>query len=284
MKYLPFVAVFLLMVATGMSLDRAQFVVHWRRLAPASWIKLLLATFIVPPLLALIIANVLPLDAATTAGLILIAIAPGAPLMTRNVAKQGFDLQLAASYQVWGALLAPIMIPLLVGGAGWLYGRDVWISPFVVLAVIAKQQFAPLLVGAALRHFAPRFSEKLSRPLNIAGNLVLTVTLVLLLWKLGPALATVRPWLVLSVLALAVGCLATMRWLLPALPTLAISNVNRHVGLALLLSGLAVQNTSRAIPVLAAYALAAPLVMALYVRGFHHSTSDDLSKSHTTSS
>lgn len=269
MRYLPFAAVFLLMVATGMSLDRAQFVANWRKLTPFAWLKLLLATFIVPPVLALVLANVLPLDPATTAGLILIAIAPGAPLMTRNVAKQGLDMQIAASYQVWGALLAPVMIPLLVGGAGWLYGRELWISPLVVLAVIAKQQFAPLLVGMALRHFAPAFSAKLGRPLNVVGNIVLTVALIALLWKLGPALATVRVWLALAVLALAVGCLVAMRLLLPAVPTLAVSNVNRHVGLALLLSGVAVQNASRALPVLAAYALAAPLVMALYVRCFH---------------
>jgi predicted Na+-dependent transporter len=55
------------------------------------------------------------LDAAATAGLFLIAVAPGAPLMTRGVAKKGFDIQIAASYQVWGALLTPLMVPLLIG-------------------------------------------------------------------------------------------------------------------------------------------------------------------------
>jgi BASS family bile acid:Na+ symporter len=203
-------------------------------------------------------------------GLFLIAVAPGAPLMTRNVAKHGLDLQMAASYQVWGALLAPIMIPPLVGGAAWLNGREVWISPLEVLAVIAKQQFAPLLVGMALMHFAPVFSAKVRRPLNVVGNIVLTVAIISLLWKLGPALATVSPWLAVAVLALAAGCLAVVRLLIPAAPTLAVSNVNRHVGLALLLIGVHFQNAQRALPALAAYALAAPLVMALYVRYSHH--------------
>jgi hypothetical protein len=52
------------------------------------------------------------------------------------------------------------MIPLLVAAAGWLYGRNIWVSPTKVLAVIAKQQFVPLLIGVALMYFAPAFSTK----------------------------------------------------------------------------------------------------------------------------
>lgn len=266
--FLP-IAVLMLMVATGMSLDRGQFVANWRRLTPGMWARLLAATFLVPPALALALGHTLPIGAAATAGLFLIAVAPGAPLMTRNVAKHGFDMQLAAGHQVWGALLAPVTIPLLVGVAGWLHGREIWISPLRVLEVIAKQQFAPLLAGMLLLRFAPAFCERVRRPLNVFGNVALTVAIVWILWKLGPALASVSPWLVVAVLALAVGCIAAVRWLLPAQPTLAVSNVNRHVGLALLLSGTAVQNAPRALPVIAAYALAAPLVMFIYVRFFH---------------
>ena len=266
MKYLLPGAVFLLMLSTGMSLDRAQFVANWRRLTPAIWSRLLLATFLLPPLLALALGTLLPIDRAALAGLFLIAVAPGAPLMTRNAAKRGFDMQLAASYQVWGALLAPIMIPLLVGGAAWLYGREVWIPPREVLALVAEKQFAPLLAGMALMHFAPAFSTKVRRPLNVVGNVVLTVALVGLLWKIGPALKQISPWVALAALALAAGCLGATRLLIPAERTLAVSNVNRHVGLALLLSGAHFQNTQLALPAVAAYALAAPLVMALYAR------------------
>ena len=44
------------------------------------WTRLLLATFIVPPLIALGLGQVLPLALSATAGLFLIAVAPGAPL------------------------------------------------------------------------------------------------------------------------------------------------------------------------------------------------------------
>jgi hypothetical protein len=51
----------------------------------------------------------------------------------------------------------------------------------------------------------------------------------------------------------------------PGVQTLVISNVNRHVGLALLLSGQYVHNKS-ALPAIACYALAAPLVMGIYAK------------------
>ena len=67
------------------------------------------------------------------------------------------------------------------------------------------------------------------------------VTLVVLLVKMGPALTEVSPWVVIAVLLLAVGCIAaSFAILAPATvntKTLVVCNVNRHVGLALLLSG-----------------------------------------------
>jgi bile acid:Na+ symporter, BASS family len=195
------------MVSVGTSLDHREFVANWRRLTPGMWARLLLMTFIMPPLLALALGAVLTIGITAMGGLFLIAVAPGAPLMIRNAAKRGFDMRIAASYQICGALLAPIAIPLLVGGAARLFGRDIWISPLEVFGVIAKKQFAPLLVGMALTHFAPDFSRKMRRPVNVAGNLLLTVALIALLVKLGSSLKVVSPWLILAAFALALGCL-----------------------------------------------------------------------------
>ena len=269
MKLLLPITVLLLMVSVGMSLNWTQFLANWRRLTLATWAKLLAATFIVPPILALALASLLRLDRGALIGLFLIAVAPGAPLMTRVVAKRGFDMELAASYQLWGAFLTPIMIPLLVGAAGWLYGRNIWVSPLKVLAVIAQQQFVPLLIGVALMYFAPAFSTKIRSPLNVIGNALLMVTLIVLLVKMGPALTEVSPWVIVAVLLLAVGCIAaSFAILIPATvttKTLVVCNVNRHVGLALLLSG-TYFGTQKALPAIAAYALAAQLMIWLYAK------------------
>lgn len=269
MEYLLNAAVLMLMVSVGMSLSPGQLVDNWRRLTPSLWLKLLLATFLLPPLLALALGKVLPLDGAATAGLFLVGVAPGAPLMTRGVAKKGFDMQIAASYQVWGALLTPILVPLLVAAGGWFYGRDLWVPPVRLLAVIVQQQFAPLLAGMALMSLAPAFSIRLQRVLNAVGNILLLVMFTAVLYKMGPALMKANPWVALAAPLLAAGCLLSVRALLgqrnATVQTLSICNANRHVGLALLLSGQHLQDT-RPVPAIAAYALAAMLVMALYAK------------------
>ena len=269
MKLILPTAVLFLMVSIGMSLSLRQLIENWRRLTPSLWFRLLIATFIIPPMLALGLGWVLNLGGAVTAGLFLVAVAPGAPLMARGVAKKGFDLHVAASYQVWGALLAPLMIPLLIAGGGWLYGREIWVSPMKLLGVIARQQFIPLLAGMACMRLLPAFCSRSKQVLNLAGNALLTVALVGILFKLGPALKQMSPWTGVAALLLAAGCLFSVRLLLgggsSTVQALSISNANRPVGMALLM---VVQNVQdqRPVPAIAAYALAATLVMWLYAK------------------
>ena len=252
-----------------MSLSLRQLIENWRKLTPSLWIRLLAATFIIPPILALGIGWMLPLGTAYTAGLFLVAVAPGAPLMIRGVAKKGFDMHIAASYQVWGALLAPLLIPLLVAAGGWLYGRQIWVSPIKLLGVIARQQFLPLLVGMALMRMVPSICSRSKRVLNLAGNTLLSVALLVILFKLGPALKQMSPWVGVAALLLAVGCLFSVRLLLGGsssmVHALSISNANRHVGMAMLMVGQNIQD-QRPVPAIAAYAFAAMLVMAFYAK------------------
>ncbi len=272
MKYLLSTVVVMLMLSIGMSVSPRQLMENWRRLTPSLWARLLAATFFVPPLLALGLGRLLPLDGPAMAGLFFIAAVPGAPLMTRGAAKRGFDMQMAASYQVWGALLTPFIVPLLIAAGGWLYGRDIWVPPMKLLAVIAKQQFVPLLAGMALVWLAPAFSTRVQRLLTTVGNALLLIVIVALLYKMGLALQKVSPWVVLAAMLLAVGCLLAVRLVAgrrsSTVQTLSICNVNRHVGLALLVSGQHIHD-QRPVPAIAAYALSALLVMALYAKFAH---------------
>ena len=266
MKLLLPASVFVLMVSVGMSLRWRELVANWRRLTWSAWLRLLLATFLVPPAVALLLARILPLNLSETAGLFMVAATPGAPLLTRNLARRGFDMHLAASYQVWGAVMTPIMIPLLVAGAAKLYARDIWIPPLALAVQVVEKEFVPLLVGIALAHFTPVFSKKAQPAMNILGNCTLTLVFVVLLWKMGPELRRVTPWVVLAAVLLLASSIAAMRLLMSADPigvrTLAVSNANRHVGLALLLSGQYIHNRD-ALPTVASYAIVVVLLMLL---------------------
>jgi bile acid:Na+ symporter, BASS family len=274
MKMVIPAAVFLLMVSVGMSLRHKEVLERLRRMNRWHWAGLVLATFLVPAGLALLLGRLLPLRLSEMAGLFLVGAAPGAPLMTRNIGKKGFDMQLAAGYQVWGGLLTPVLLPLEVWLAGLLYGRNIWIPPQDVLLQIVEKQFVPLLLGLVLARFLPAFSAKAQMWINRAGNAVLTLGIIAMLWFMREALKGMLTWwLPLGALVLALGSVAAIQLLLPgseplARRTLSICNANRHIGLALLLSGQYLQ-LKGALPAVAAYALIAPFVMGGLSWWFH---------------
>jgi bile acid:Na+ symporter, BASS family len=258
-----------LMISVGLSLDVAELAATIRRLTWLAWLRLLLATFVIPAALALVLARVFGLSRGELAGTFLVGVAPGAPLLTRNLSRKGFDMHLAATYQLWAALMVPIMIPLLVFSAGLLYNRTIWIPPTVLLWQIVEKQLIPLAAGMVLARLAPRLAKKIQTPLNLLGNVLLVVFLGVILWKLEPELKQITPMLPVVSLLLAAGCMGAV-WLMrlkdPVIEeTYAISNTNRHAGLALLLSGQYV-GAAHAIPAIACYALMAALVMIVYAR------------------
>jgi predicted Na+-dependent transporter len=271
MRFLVPSAVFFLMVSVGMGLRPGQVIVEWRRITAGQWARLLVATFLAPPALALALAHLFRLTAAETIGLFMVGVAPGAPLLTRNLAKKGFDMHLAASYQVWAACMVPMMIPLVVWAAAELYEREVWIPPRALLAQVGEKQFLPLALGILAAWLAPVWAQRLQPALNVAGNLVLTLIIVLVLFKMGPAIRQISALVPVAAVLLALGAAAVVRLLAvrtgAAVRTFAICNVNRHVGLALLLSGQYL-HAQGALPALACYAIVAAVVIIAYARMF----------------
>src|SRR6516165_1640501 len=205
MKLIIPAAVFGLMMSVGMSLRPREVIAQLRRMEWQHWVGLVLATFVVPAALALLLGRILPLQRPEMAGLFFVGAAPGAPLMTRNISRRGFDMHLAAGYQVWGGLLTPIILPLVVLLAGLLHGLTIWIPPRVILLQIAENQFLPLLLGLALARFVPAFSSKAVVWFNRIGNIVLTVGIIALLWFMREALKGLTWWLPVGAILLALG-------------------------------------------------------------------------------
>jgi BASS family bile acid:Na+ symporter len=261
----------MLMVSIGMSLSLRDLVARWSQLTPSNWLRLLFATFVAPPAILLCAARFIPLTLSELAGLFMVSVAPGAPLLTRNMARRGFDMKVAAAYQIWGAVLTPLVLPLIVAVVGQFYNRQVWISPVLLLREIALKQFVPLLIGMACLRFLPAFSQKARSILNLLGNALLTLVIVLMVIKLGPFLAQITLWLFVAALLLAVGSMAAMTLIGEknsyAVKTLALSNANRHVGLAMLLSGQYLGN-SKPLVAIACYAILASILILSYARFF----------------
>jgi bile acid:Na+ symporter, BASS family len=269
MQYVLFGAIFLLMLSVGMSLHLKQLITQWRSLSWARWFALTMATFVIPPALALLLANLFRLSRPELVGLFMVGAAPGAPLLTRNLSRRGLNLHVAASYQIWAGLMVPIMLPLVVWAAGLLYDRHIWIRPRFLVEQIALKEFVPVIIGMLIAWFAPKWAQRALPVLNVLGNVGLTVIIVAVLIKMGPLLKNITPLVPVAAVLLALGSLGAIFLFRAANPatkdTFALCNVNRHVGLAVLIAG-QYMHVQEAIPAVACYALIAPLVIIVYVK------------------
>jgi hypothetical protein len=101
---------------------------------------------------------------------------------------------------------------------------------------------------------------------NRIGNIVLTVGIIALLWFMREALKGLLTWwLPVGAILLALGSVLAIGLLVrsddPLVKhTLAICNANRHVGLAVLLSGQYLR-AKGTLPAIATYAVIAPFVI-----------------------
>jgi BASS family bile acid:Na+ symporter len=255
----------LMMAAVGMSLDPREVISRWARLPRGFWLGGAVATFVLPPLFAMLMVAILPLPPAIRGPVLVMSIAPGAPMLTRMVAKKGglFDPQLAAGYQILVGLLTPVMTPALLFGIGRYYHRDVWVDPWTLAWQVASMQFVPLVVGLLVKHRWPGFAAKAEPWLNRIGNVLVIAYLLVIVIAMRRVLGAVGPGAAGTAVLFGLACLAFGHWL--AGPTIALSNTNRHVGLAILIAGLNFKGEVKTVvPFFAAYAIVAPLLMTGY--------------------
>jgi predicted Na+-dependent transporter len=271
MKILLITTIYLLMIAVGMSLSFRELLRRWRAQSVLTWARLLVVTFLIPPALALMLSHIFRLSGPETAGLFMVGCAPGAPLLVRNVSKKGFDVHAAASYQLWAALMALIMIPILTTVAGALYERDIRVRITDLLPQVVTRQFLPVVCGMLLTAFLPKVSKRLEPVIIKVGNLMLLLSLIILLYLLGKAVLQTTPMVPVAAFLLAVGSMAAVHAVrlgdAPIRRTFALCNANRHVGLALFLTSNFLR-LQKSIPAVACYALIAPVVMIVYAKLF----------------
>jgi len=271
MKILLLTTIYLLMIALGMSLSLRELLARWRSQSASNWIRLLFVTFIIPPVLALLLSHAFRLTGQETAGLFMIGCAPGAPLLTRNVSNKGFDMYTAASYQLWAALMILVMVPLLTATAGAIYDRDVWIPPKALLPQVVTRQLLPIAVGWLFAALFPEVSRRVQPVVIKTGNLMLILSIAILLYFLGKEVLQTSPMVPVAAFLLAVSCMAAVHAIYVGdkgtRRLFALCNANRHVGLALILTS-SFLHLQKSVPAVACYAVVAPLVMVIYAKLF----------------
>jgi BASS family bile acid:Na+ symporter len=161
------------MASMGLSLKMAQII------APLKDVKLvvlaLVASFVLVPLVAILITALIPLDEPVRIGLILLATAAGAPFLPKlaeaakgNVA---FSVGLMVLLMVVTIIYLPIVLPLLLGG--------VEVNPWEIAQSLIVMMLIPLAIGLFIKARYEDTAAKIQPTFGQASNIALLVLTVL---------------------------------------------------------------------------------------------------------
>ncbi len=142
---------------------------------------ILLWGWVAGPTLAWLIIKILPLMEAHAAGLLLISLAPTAPFFPLVVRKAGGDMSFAGAFMLLTTLgtviFLPLLAPVLIKGLT----VDSWslAKPLLMMVLL------PLLIGGAIRVFAPNAADKIFPIVKKVGGISLVLALVFTLVLYG---------------------------------------------------------------------------------------------------
>lgn len=263
------IAVFAVMLSMGMNLRFEGIVLLWRR--PGLLVRCVVAAFLVVPLAAMLVVQVLPLPFEVRAGLAAMAIIPGAPMIYRKMLKGPGNKELAGSFQATMGLLSIVLVPLWVTVISALYPAVASISVATVFRQIMLVQVVPMFCGAAISQWLPEFTEELDGPLMRVSSAMLLAVLLLILAIGLPLALKAGIWPVLAAILMAAAALISGHFLAGGDPrtqqTIAIANATRNAGLAVVLITLNYPNVRHEIlTTIVVYALISGIAGGVYMR------------------
>jgi BASS family bile acid:Na+ symporter len=163
------------MLVMGMSLTVAQIIEPLRNLRLV--LLALVAAFVVVPVTAFILKQVIPMDEPLQIGLVLMASAHGAPFLPKlaQVAKAdlAFSVGLMTLLIVATVIYLPLVLPLMLPGVSVDAGQ-------IALSLFG-QMLVPLAIGLFVRARWEEAADDWKQPLAQVSNVSLVLLLVLML-------------------------------------------------------------------------------------------------------
>ncbi len=226
--------VVVMMLAVGLELTVTDLAAAPRR---AGWFAAAIAiNLLIVPLGAWALAEQLDISSGWTAGMVLLAAAPGGPvgpvLGRLGGADLGFSTGLMVLLGVVGLVSAPLTVSRALGASG---GDGLFWPMFSSLLVF---QILPLVVAMVFRHLAPRAARRLAHPARLLSNVLLAAIVVGLAAGRGSALIEVSPLVHAALVGAMLLLLAPMFMpsASPVLRGLATVTAVRNISVALLLA------------------------------------------------
>jgi BASS family bile acid:Na+ symporter len=262
-----------LMLQIGLQVDRPNLIAALRNGGLLG--RAFLANFVLVPIAAVVLVRLLRVDDTIAVGILLMAIAPGVPLLPFSAGRSrggslGFALCLAFLMPALSIVTVPLTAALVLPP-----GTQAYVPVGSTILRLVFVQLLPLVIGMAIAERAPAIAMKLNRPLLLVFGLSAAALLGVLAPAIGQAVASVYGTrglltaLLLVILSIAIG------WLLggPEVSyrrTLSIATALRNVGVAAVIATTEFPGTAVAATVLC-YFIIQIVVSALAGKAFTRS-------------
>ncbi|HZZ94633.1 MAG TPA: hypothetical protein VFE23_18865 [Usitatibacter sp.] len=200
---LAMVAIFALMFELGATFDPARYRSAWSD--RGLMLRALFCTLVAVPLLAVLLVRTFALPRDAQVGVVLMALAPGAPVALRRAVRSGADTGFAVALQVTLVVASVLTLPLSVAALDEMFAGQAAVTPRQLAAQALLGQGVPLLLGAGARHFAPHAMARARTALDASVNVILGLLLAVVLadvWR-PVSQASVRVAVAIATTALA---------------------------------------------------------------------------------
>lgn len=142
------------------------------------FVRMLIANFILAPLLMFVILNYTPFEPPIKAGLLLFSLCAGAPFLIKLTQTSQHDLALGATtmmlLMVITVIYVPLVLPLILSG--------ITVDAWAIARSLLLQMLLPIAVGMLAVYFLPNLSARVQPLVAKVGNytlyLVLAATLI----------------------------------------------------------------------------------------------------------
>ncbi len=262
---LAFITVFSMMTAIGTTVTPSECLQHLR--SPSLLFRGLISVLVIVPVIGFATTSAFSLTLPEQVGVVLMVIAPGAPLALRRALASGGNAGFAPTLQITVAIFAVPAVPLWVLIGNWILGTRGIIDASTVARQVFLAQLLPLAMGTVVKRIAPVIGARIGRILGSAGAVLLMVLIIGILVNVRYSILLMHFWSIASAAVITTVAIAAGHLMGGALPeirhAMAIAGAMRNVGLALLVAS---TNETPAVVevVIIAYALTAIIIVSGY--------------------
>jgi bile acid:Na+ symporter, BASS family len=199
---------FAVMFDLGLSVVPREF--RWVIERPRVMARALFSVLVAVPAIAWIVARAFDVPRSAEIGIMLMAIAPGAPVALRRTLDAGGHAAFAQTLHIALAILAIFSMPLGIAALGEYYGIATTVDPRQLARQVFAAQLLPLGLGVLARHFWHARIRPFEPVIHKLASLLLLALVVLVLidvWETigGAGLRVAAAVIAITMLSLAAG-------------------------------------------------------------------------------